>query len=108
VVSVRLVTVEARAALAQAARQGRLTARALRNAVVGLEELAAQLDLVDVDDELVTTAAELAESAALRAYDAIHLAAALAAADDDLVVVAGDHALLHAAAANGLTIARTN
>ena len=108
VVSVRLVTVEARAALAQAARQGRLTARQLRGAVGGLEELVAQLDLVDVDDALVASAAELAESAALRAYDAVHLAAALEIADDDLVVIAGDRALLDAASASGLAAANTN
>jgi hypothetical protein len=38
----------------------------------------------------------------LRAYDAVHLAAAVAVASDDLVVIAGDRALISAAQAAGL------
>jgi predicted nucleic acid-binding protein len=105
VVSVRLVKVEARAALAQAARQDRLTSRQLRATVDALDDLVAQLDLIDVDEDLIDGAAELAETHSLRAYDAIHLAAALAVGDDDLVLVAGDRALLTAGSAVGLGIA---
>lgn len=65
------------------------------------------MDLVDIDEELVLHASDLAESAALGAYDAIHLAAALRVADDDLVLVAGDHALLAAASAVGLAVGPT-
>jgi len=107
VVSVRLVEVEARAALAQARRQGRLTERQLRSTVAALDGLLAQLDVVDIDDDLVSQAAELAEGHALRAYDAVHLAAALAVADDDLVLVAGDRALLAAGTALGLAVTTT-
>src|SRR5215470_2445237 len=93
IVSVRLVVVEARAAMAQAHRQQRITGRQRRIAVDGLGELLTQMDLIDLDDALVSRAAELAEAQALRAYDAVHLAAALSIADDDVVLVAGDRAL---------------
>ena len=107
VVSVRLVEVEAHAALAQAMRQGRLTSRQLRGTVDALHELVSGLDLVEIDGELVRRAAELSETHALRAYDAIHLAAAVTVADADLVLVAGDRALLVAGTAAGLAVAAT-
>jgi predicted nucleic acid-binding protein len=108
VVSVRLLEVEARAVLAQAARQDWLSARQLRSAVDSLGDLLSQLDFVAVDDVIVRLAADLAEAHALRAYDALHLAAALEVADADLVVVAGDHALLGGASAMGLAVAPTS
>lgn len=104
VVSVRLVYAEARAALAQAERMGRLSARRLRTAVRAMETLYDELDLVEVDDELVRRAGELAEGPALRGYDAVHLAAAALIDDDDLVVVAGDRTLLGAASQQGMAI----
>jgi uncharacterized protein len=107
VVSVRLVEVEARSALAQAARQERLTPRQLRSSVQALALVVSQLDLVAIDDALVKRAGDLAEEQALRAYDAIHVAAALRVADEDLVVIAGDRALLDAASAVGLAVAAT-
>ena len=105
VVSVRLSHVEARAALAQAARLGRTSAGQLRSAVRGLEDLLSQIDMVDVDDDLIREAADLAEDQGLRAYDAVHLAAALRVADLELIVVAGDRALLAAAHALGMSVA---
>ncbi len=108
VVSIRLVEVEARAALAHAARLDRLTTPQLRQATASLETLLAHLDFVEVSPELVARAGDIAESHALRAYDAVHLAAALEVADDDLVVVAGDRALTDAATAAGLAVARTS
>ncbi|MEX1163368.1 MAG: PIN domain-containing protein, partial [Nitriliruptor sp.] len=80
--SVRLIYAEARAALAQAARLGRLAAANLRTAVDALEDLYAQLDLMDLDDPLVRRAGELAQQRSLRGYDAVHLAAAERVADD--------------------------
>ena len=102
VVSVRLVRVEARAGLAQAARTDRISRAQLRGFVRQLDELLDQLDFVEIDEELVRNAADLSESHSLRAYDAVHLAAALTAASDDLVVVAGDRALISAASVAGL------
>jgi predicted nucleic acid-binding protein len=104
-VSVRLARVEARAALAQAGRLGRISAEQLDASKQDLDRLVDQLDLVDIDDHLVERAADLAEEQALRAYDAVHLAAALRLLDDDLILVAGDRALLGAAHAIGIAVA---
>ena len=103
--SVRLVYPETRAALAQAERLGRLTARQLRGAVTELHSLFEGIDLVEVDDALARRAGELADARRLRGYDAVHLAAANRVNDPDVVVVAGDGALLDAATAEGMTIA---
>jgi uncharacterized protein len=105
VVSVRLVRVEARAALAQAVRLGRISDEQHTHAKRELRVIAAQLDLVDIDDDLVDRAAALAEQHALRAYDAVHLAAAQRVFDQDLVLVAGDQALLAAGENLGMTTA---
>ena len=105
VVSVRLVYPEARAALAQAERLGRLTARQLRDAVTEFDALFEQIDLVEVDDILTRRAGELAEARQLRGYDAVHLAAADRVRDPSVVMVAGDGALLAAAAAEGMAVA---
>jgi len=104
VVSVRLLYPEIRAALAQAERLGRLTARQLRGAVTELDSLFEVTDLVEVDHALAVRAGELAEARRLRGYDAVHLAAAQRVRDPDVVVIAGD-ALLDAAAAEGMAVA---
>lgn len=105
VVSARLAYPEGRAALAQAHRLGRLTARQLRAAVEELGERCSQLDLVEIDQGLALRAGELAETRGLRGYDAVHLAAANTVRDLDLVVVAGYGAFLHAADEEGLATA---
>lgn len=105
VVSVRLMYPETRAALAQAARRGRLTARQLRDAVTGFDSLFEEIDIVEVDDALARRAGELAEVRQLRGYDAVHLAAADRVHDPSVVVVAGDGALLDAATTEGMTVA---
>ena len=105
VVSVRLVYPETRAALAQAERLGRLTARHLRVAVTEFDALFEEMDLVEVDDALARRAGELAEARQLRGYDAVHLAAADRVRDPNVVVIASDGALLEAAAAEGLAVA---
>jgi predicted nucleic acid-binding protein len=105
VVSVRLIYPETRAALAQAERLGRLTARQLRDAVTGFDSLFEEIDIVEVDDALARRAGELAEVRRLRGYDAVHLAAADRVRDPNVVVIAGDGALLDAATAEGMTVA---
>jgi hypothetical protein len=105
VVSARLVYPEGRAALAQAYRLGRLTARQLRAAVTEFDSRYEQFDLVEVDDPLARHAGQLAEAHGLRGYDPVHLAAAHRVRDPDLVLVAGDQALLTAATADGMSIA---
>ena len=103
VVSVRLAG--SRRALGQAVRVGRLTRATARRLVNELDGLLAQLDLVEIDEILVRTAADLADNHELRAYDAVHLAGALTVGPEDVVLVAGDHALLAAAHDAGLATA---
>jgi predicted nucleic acid-binding protein len=73
--------------------------------VTELDSRYEELDLVEVDDALARDAGQLAEAHGLRGYDAVHLAAADRVRDADLVVVAGDEALLTAATAEGMTVA---
>jgi predicted nucleic acid-binding protein len=73
--------------------------------VTAFDSLIEEIDLVEVDDALARRAGELAEVRQLRAYDAVHLAAADRVRDPNVVVIAGDSALLDAAAAEGMTIA---
>ena len=105
VVTVRLLYPEARAALAQARRLRRLSPRQLRQAAVELDGRWRQLDVVEIDERLAFRAGEVAEAHGLRGYDAVHLAAAERVRDADLVVVAGDRALLDAAASEGMATA---
>jgi predicted nucleic acid-binding protein len=93
----RLAYPEARAALAQAHRMGRMGAAALRRAVTELDGLLDGVDIVEPVAPLVRRAGELAEAQALRAYDAVHLSAAESLNDPDLVLAAGDKHLLRAA-----------
>lgn len=101
--SVSLVLVEARAALAAAARGRRLTAAQHRDAKAALLLLVGDLHVVEVTEGLVADAADLAEIEALRGYDAVHLAAALSVGAS--VLTSADGALCEAAARRGLHVA---
>jgi uncharacterized protein len=103
VASVNLIVVEARAALAAARRVRRLTDAQHRSAVTELDALVSDLHIVPVTDELVASAAELADDEGLRGYDAVHLAAALTV--EATVFSSADTALSAAAARCGLHIA---
>jgi predicted nucleic acid-binding protein len=72
----RLAYVEARAALAAARRAERLTKPQLAAAKRGFDTVWGQAGVVEVSEDLILDAAALAERHALRAYDAVHLAAA--------------------------------
>lgn len=96
-ISSHLVYPEARAALAAASRAGRLATRELRRAVSDLEGATGAMLLIGVDGPLAHAAGTLAEDHALRGYDAVHLATALSAEDDELVVVTWDRDLADAA-----------
>jgi predicted nucleic acid-binding protein len=101
--SVNLVVVEARAALGAALRSGRLTPSRHRRAKAEVTALIGDLYLAEVTENLVNRAADLAEREGLRAYDAVHVAAAL-----DLgasVLTSTDEALCRAAARRGLYVA---
>ncbi len=69
VVSVRLAYAEARAALAQAERMGRITAADLTALVGEVDTLDAQLDHLEIDRQLVRRAGGLAQHHGLRGYD---------------------------------------
>ena len=91
---------EARAALAAAYRNARLTSRSHSLAKAELEGLWAQVDVVVITTAIVRTAGDLAEDEKLRGYDAVHLAAGLAShatlfasADDRLLIAAQRHGL---------------
>jgi uncharacterized protein len=99
-----LAFVEVRAALAAAVRAGRLEAAALAAAKADLHILAETFVVVDPGGVL-DAAADAAERHALRAYDAVHLATALAVAADDLVFVCWDADLAAAASRAGLATA---
>ena len=102
VASVRISYVEARSGLARAYRMGRISPVELREAVEGLETLHRQLHQVEITADLAERAGQLAEELALRAYDAIQLAAAASLDIDDLFVVTGDRQLATAAQTLGL------
>jgi uncharacterized protein len=98
-----LIVVEARAALAAAERVTRLTAAQHRQTKVQLVALVDELTIVEVTEQLITEAADLAEAEALRGYDAVHLAAALTIEAE--IVTSADAALCDAASRRGLHVA---
>lgn len=108
VVSVRVVYAEARAALVQAQRLGRVTRPQLRQLVVVLGDVYGQLDRIDIDETLVRRAGELAQGHGLRGYDAVHLAGVERVADDDTVLVSADQELCRAASNLGIAVSDTS
>ncbi len=102
VASARVSYVEARSGLARACRMGRISPVELREAVEGLKRLHRQLHQVEITADLAERAGQLAEELALRACDAIQLAAAASLDIDDMVVVTGDRKLATAAQTLGL------
>lgn len=111
-VSVRLLYPEARAALARARararRMDRITSAQLTAAIVDLEAIITEVDHIEVTAELAHTAGELAQTHGLRGYDGVHLAAASAAAQTELVLATGDTDLARAAQSAGISVAFTN
>lgn len=103
VASANLVVVEARAALAAARRGGRITEGQHRSAKAELDLLIRDLHLVEITDDLIADAAELAELEGLRGYDAVHLAAAVFVGAS--ILTSADVALCDAASRHGLHVA---
>lgn len=100
--SSQLVYPQARAAVAAAHRAGRVGPRRLRTAVEAIEELYGALRVIALDDSLARTAGDLAEKHALRGYDAVHLASALAIdVPGELVVATWGQELAAATLAEG-------
>lgn len=101
--SVRLITVESRAALAAAVRSDRISVGQFETAKTELAALADVLHLVEVTEALIDDAGQLAEDEALRGYDAIHLAAALFVSAS--IFTSADFTLCAAASRCGLHVA---
>lgn len=104
VVSVPLLYVEARAALARARRQDRVGEPAYRPVLKRFEDLQQEVQQAELDQEVIRRAGDLADEQGLRGYDAVHLAAAERLADADLLFVSGDHELCEAARRLGLMV----
>ena len=107
VTTTRLLYVEAAAALARAARLGRLDPSEHERSLAGLDTLWLQFDVLAVDDELVRSAATLATTRGLRGYDAVHCASALEVNGPTVVAVSGDRVLLEAWRASGVDVIDT-
>jgi predicted nucleic acid-binding protein len=73
----RIAYAETRAAMASAARQGRITSAERSVAVAAFRADWRSFSVVNVTQEVVELAADLAEDKALRGYDAVHLASAV-------------------------------
>ncbi len=101
----RVMYPEARAALASAARGGRVTRAELRLVRSRLEIRWAQLEIVEIDEEISRASGDLAEAHALRGYDVVHLASAAALADETSILATWDADLREAALDAGLQVA---
>lgn len=95
--------VEARAAIAAAQRGGRISGAELSDAKAELADLFEEVTFIEITDALIADASELAEAEALRGYDAIHLAAALAIGAN--VLTSSDAGLCDAAERRGIHVA---
>ncbi len=103
----RLGYVEARAALARGAEDGRLTAADAARAARDLDQRWADLVIVELDAALAREAGELAGVYRLRAADAVHLASALLVAGADpgaMTFACFDRRLRQAARVVGLSV----
>jgi uncharacterized protein len=101
----RLAYPEARAALAAAKRDGRLSAPTHRRAKDEFEALWQQTWIVELSSSVAADAGKLAEQHGLRGYDAVHLASALTVGDPQLVMVCWDSDLSAAASNVNLAVA---
>ncbi len=108
VIGTRLVYPEARAALAQAERMQRITSSQLTTCVADLDSIMPELDLVEITESLARSAGDFAQTHRLRGYDAVHLASAALAIDEEFVFVTGDNDLGAAARSVGIAVAMTS
>ena len=97
----RVTYAEARAALARAHRSGRSNPSEHAVACRELEIHWEEVETVEVTDDLVRFAGDLADRRALRGYDAVHLASALTLGDEVLMAT-WDRELSDAASEEGL------
>lgn len=98
----RLLHAEARAALAMARRQGRLSTAQLAGAKAALTVHWQDVYVVEVTERLVEEAGDLADDEALRGFDAVHLASALRASVE--ILITADVEMIRAARNRGLEV----
>lgn len=103
--STHLTLVETRSALARAIRSRRLSPLRGSRAKAEADGFLSELHLIPVEPPLLARAAEVAETHALRGYDAVHLASALSLGDPEIVFVTWDVELRRAARAERLLVA---
>lgn len=83
----------------------RLSPGELRAALDELDAIWPTLDVLEVTDTLIQAAAKTARDHALRAYDAVHLAGALAFAEgEEVAFVCWDRELSEAAGKHGFAL----
>ena len=103
----RLAYIEAVAAVAMAELMGRISATEARDGRAVLDELWPAVDVIELDQELMSEAARLAVLHGLRGYDATHCAAAVAANGIEFVAASGVKRLLAAWRAEGVAVRDT-
>lgn len=106
-VSVRMTYVEAAAASASAYRAGRISTGDLESARLLLDELWADMIVVECDEDLMQEAAACAHRFGLRGYDAIQCAAGICVSGIDMIAASGDRQLLAGWSGAGLAVADT-
>lgn len=90
-------------------RGKRLSAAQLRAALEALDALWATLYVHAVNDKVIQAGAQAARDHALRAYDALHLAAALVFAEgEEIVFACWDRELSEAAGEHGFSLLPSN
>jgi predicted nucleic acid-binding protein len=100
--------VEVRAALAAAHRDGRLTPANFRSTKARFESIWSEIGVLDFDAALIQHAGDVAEVAALRGYDAIHLSSAQAIhAAKPLYMLTWDKDLARASFDAGINVIRS-
>jgi len=103
--AVNLAYVEGRSALVRMRAGGRLGGQQYEHGVIDLERAWGKIASVAADDLVIERAVQMAERHVLRAYDAVHLAAALElAGDGDLGFACWDDDLRAAANAEELAL----
>lgn len=99
--------VEAKAAFARAVHSGRVIRRTYRRMIEDFEEDWGRCLVLEINQQLLRHAGRLAEQHRMRAYDAVHLAAALqirAHGCEEVTFLGFDHELNLAAKAEGLSL----
>ena len=86
----------------------RISAQQLTAATDDLESIVNEVDHVEITRDISHAAGELAQTHGLRGYDAVHLAATMAVASQELVLATGDTDLAAAARSLGVSVAFTS